>query len=90
MVEWFCRTFGFAGRLRIGNHRAQLSFGKGSTVVTQRNSESSVPNVRVEDVNRHYEHVREAVDHIGGHRRTFSQMIAGIDPKTWGGILFED
>ena len=26
----------------------------------------------------------------GGHRWTFSQTIADIDPKTWGGILFEE
>ena len=29
-----------------------------------------------------------AVD-IGGHRWTFSQTIADVDPGTWGGILFE-
>jgi uncharacterized glyoxalase superfamily protein PhnB len=26
---------------------------------------------------------------IGGHRWTFSQTIADIDPSTWGGILFK-
>ncbi len=26
---------------------------------------------------------------IGGHRWTFSQTIADVDPLTWGGILFE-
>ncbi len=25
----------------------------------------------------------------GGHRWTFSQTIADVDPSTWGGILFE-
>jgi uncharacterized glyoxalase superfamily protein PhnB len=25
----------------------------------------------------------------GGHRWTFSQSIADVDPKSWGGILFE-
>lgn len=29
------------------------------------------------------------VEDIGGHRWTFSQTIADIDPQTWGGILFE-
>ena len=33
-VEWLCRSFGFSERLRIGNHRAQLSFGEGSIIVT--------------------------------------------------------
>lgn len=27
---------------------------------------------------------------LGGHRWTFSQTLADVDPKTWGGILFED
>ena len=29
------------------------------------------------------------VEDLGGHRWTFSQTIADIDPQTWGGILFE-
>ncbi len=33
-VDWLCRSFGFVERLRIGNHRAQLSFGEGSIIVT--------------------------------------------------------
>jgi hypothetical protein len=33
-VDWLCRSFGFVERLRIGNHRAQLSFGEGSVIVT--------------------------------------------------------
>lgn len=44
-VDSLCRTFGFTERLRIVNHRSQLSYGEGSLVV---------------------------------------------DPKSWGGILFED
>lgn len=28
------------------------------------------------------------VKDIGGHRWTFSQTIADVDPSTWGGILF--
>ena len=110
-VEWLCRTFGFVERLRIGNHRAQLSFGEGSLVVTQRSKDSSASFsvlVRLEEVDSHYERVKESgaqiisppanypygerqytVQDPGGHRWTFSQTIADIDPKTWGGILFE-
>src|SRR5258705_5823881 len=29
------------------------------------------------------------VEDLAGHRWTFSQTIADIDPKTWGGTLFE-
>lgn len=111
-VAWLCRTFGFRERLRIGNHRAQLSFGEGSLVVTQKSADSN-PSfsvmVRVNEIDRHYKAVKEAgaqiigvptdypygerqytVEDPGGHRWTFSETIADIDPKTWGGILFEE
>ena len=35
-VEWLCDTFGFSERLRIGDHRAQLRFGDGAVVVSER------------------------------------------------------
>ena len=111
-VAWLCRTFGFTERLRIGKHRAQLSFGKGSLVVTKKSTESNGSfsvMVRVDDIDRHYETVKESgaqvigvptdypygerqytVEDPGGHRWTFSQTIADIDPKIWGGILFEE
>jgi uncharacterized glyoxalase superfamily protein PhnB len=111
-VEWLCRTFGFTERLRIGNHRAQLSFGEGSLVVTQGRAGSNASfsvMVRVDEIDSHYEHTKESgariisaptdypygerqytVEDSGGHRWTFSQTIADIDPKTWGGILFKD
>jgi uncharacterized glyoxalase superfamily protein PhnB len=111
-VEWLCRTFGFTERLQIGNHRAQLSFGEGSLVVTQGRAGSNASfsvMVRVDEIDSHYEHAKESgariisaptdypygerqytVEDSGGHRWTFSQTIADIDPKTWGGILFKD
>lgn len=65
--------------------------------------------VRLDDLDRHYEHVvasgakiinpptdypygerQYSVEDPGGHRWTFSQTIADVDPKTWGGILFEE
>jgi uncharacterized glyoxalase superfamily protein PhnB len=122
-VDWLCHTFGFVERLRIGNHRAQLTFGSGSVIVTGRpvdpstkSSEVSLPvgglshsvTVRVADVDQHYTHAKQAgahivrppsdypygerqysVDDLGGHRWTFSETIADIDPKDWGGTLFE-
>lgn len=62
-VEWLCRCFGFVERLRIGDHRAQLSFGDGSIVVTGAPGSSGGDGshsvmVRVPDVNRHYQHAR--------------------------------
>jgi hypothetical protein len=32
-VDWLCRAFGFHARLRIGEHRAQLTFGAGAIVI---------------------------------------------------------
>jgi uncharacterized glyoxalase superfamily protein PhnB len=34
-IEWLCETFGFTERWRVGNHRAQLSFGEGAVVVME-------------------------------------------------------
>jgi uncharacterized glyoxalase superfamily protein PhnB len=111
-VDWLCHTFGFVERLRIGNHRAQLSLGGGSIVVTQQNDGSSASfsvMVRVNDIDHHYERVKQSgaqiispptdypygerqytAQDLGGHRWTFSQTIADVDPKSWGGILFQD
>jgi uncharacterized glyoxalase superfamily protein PhnB len=108
-ATWLCQAFGFKERLRIGNHRFQLSFGEGSIVVIERKvSGTSSIMVHVDDVDSHYERVKESgariinpptdypfgerqytVEDLGGHRWTFSQTIADVDPKTWGGTLFE-
>lgn len=107
-VEWLCRSFGFVERLRIGDHRAQLLFGEGSVIVTGQGDGPGTSSllVRVDDIDSHYEHAKQAgarivspptnypygerqytVEDPGGHRWTFSQTIANVDPKTWGGTL---
>jgi uncharacterized glyoxalase superfamily protein PhnB len=119
-VEWFCNWFGFVERLRIGNHRSQLTFGKGSIIVTGQSVDPSAPispsgvalshsvMVRVDDVDSHYERTKQSgtrivsppadypygerqysVDDLAGHRWTFSQTIADVDPSTWGRMLME-
>lgn len=107
-VAWLCRTFGFVERLRIGTHRAQLSFGDGCLVVIQGDRASCSVMVRVADVNEHHERAKQSgativnppaeypygerqytAEDIGGHRWTFSQTIADVDPETWGGIFFQ-
>lgn len=69
-VGWLCSVYGFRERVRIGNHRAQLIFpGGGSLVVTQSVPEQNAPTggyachrvmVRVSDIDSHYRH---AVEH---------------------------
>jgi uncharacterized glyoxalase superfamily protein PhnB len=63
-VRWLCSVFGFREHVRIGNHRAQLTFPNGgSLVVTQMSPapDSQVGGhlchrmmVRVADVDEHY------------------------------------
>jgi uncharacterized glyoxalase superfamily protein PhnB len=108
-------VFGFAERLRIGNHRVQLVFGGGSIVVIQRSLDEMCFHsnhgvmVRVDDVDAHCARTKAAganvvcepadypygerqysVVDIGGHRWTFSQSIADVDPASWGGELVEN
>ncbi len=59
-AQWLCEKFGFRERLRIANHRIQLSLGDGAVVVTERapgappaDSAHSVL-VRIEDVDAHH------------------------------------
>lgn len=106
-ADWLCQAFGFRKRLRIGNHRCQLSFGQGSVVVIERNEPGiSSVLVHVDNVDSHYERANQSgariinpptdypfgerqytAEDIGGHRWTFSQSIADVDPTTWGGEL---
>lgn len=108
-AAWLCQAFGFKERLRIGNHRCQLSFGQSSVVVIERKEPGiSYILVHVDDVDSYYERASQSgariinppadypfgerqytAEDIGGHRWTFSQTIAEVDPKSWGGILFE-
>ena len=57
-VGWLCDTFGFTERWRAGGHRAQLAFGNGAVVVTERRLVAGPVSllVRVDDVGVH--HVR--------------------------------
>jgi uncharacterized glyoxalase superfamily protein PhnB len=40
-VDWLCQGFGFTERLRVGTHRAQLVFGDGAVIVSQRSKGQS-------------------------------------------------
>ena len=104
--DWLCNAFGFSQRLRIGGHRAQLVFGDGAVIVTDRGDTSAGTHsvhVRVEDADRHHEQAvklgarilqppadypygerQYSAEDLGGHRWTFSQSIADVDPASWG------
>lgn len=74
-VEWLTRVFGLTERLRIADHRVQLSFGPGDLVVTQSAtsgaSDSHSIMVRVADVDTHYLRSRQGGAQIFGEPATF-------------------
>ena len=85
-VAWLCQAFGFKERLRIGNHRCQLSFGQSSIVVIER-KEPGISSIlmHVEDVDSHYERVKGSgariinppADHPYGERQYTAEDIGG-------------
>ena len=105
-AAWLCAAFGFHERLRIADHRIQISVGAGSLVAVQVGEVRGASSVmvRVANVDAHYqiavahgakvsgrpvsfpygERQYSAVD-LAGHRWTFSQTIADVDPADWGG-----
>lgn len=111
---WLCRAFGFRVRLRIADHRAQLTVDDGAVIVVRapddaiaRPSPVAV-HVRVIDADRHHDDAVRAGARIvsppidypfgerqytaedpAGHRWTFSQSIADVDPADWGGTLID-
>jgi uncharacterized glyoxalase superfamily protein PhnB len=68
-VAWLCLAFGFKERVRVGNHRAQLTFpGGGSLVVTEGTPEQNVAAggyachrlmIRVSDADSHHLHAAQ-------------------------------
>lgn len=89
-IEWLCDKFGFAERWRAGDHRAQLSFGAGTTVVTEpwpskalRERQSVM--VRVHNADAHHDHARnrgatiiqEPTDFPYGERQYTAQDLGG-------------
>jgi uncharacterized glyoxalase superfamily protein PhnB len=92
-VTWLCATFGFEERLRIGDHRAQLVFGDGAMVVTQRAGvdgkstpgSSHTVMVRVKDVFQHHDNaarlgatiVRAPADYPYGERQYTVEDLGG-------------
>jgi uncharacterized glyoxalase superfamily protein PhnB len=90
-AAWLRDAFGFSERVRIGNHRIQMTIGGGSIVVVEsddRASRKCRTMVRVESVDDHYRHAQEngAVisappeTHVFGERQYSAQDPGG---HTW-------
>ena len=91
-VQWLCDTFGFTLRVGIGSHRAQLNAGDGAVIVMEPRNEGDRPTgnvlVRVEDVNRHCEAIKQSgvrilrppTDYPYGERQYTVEDFAG---HTW-------
>ena len=75
-AQWLCAAFGFAERLRIADHRIQMSVGNGAIVLVSGNvpssgSPSHAIMVRVEDVDSHFARARKAGATVSGTPVTY-------------------
>jgi uncharacterized glyoxalase superfamily protein PhnB len=91
-AEWLCRAFGLLERLRIGEHRVQLTFGAGSVVISDGSlsGRSDAPGghsvlVRVADVDGHHANavrhgariIRPPTDQPYGERQYTADDLGG-------------
>jgi uncharacterized glyoxalase superfamily protein PhnB len=87
-AAWLCDAFGFQERLRIADHRVQLTFGQGAVIVIERNGDQEAGSsvlVRVEDVDRHHDRavkqgariLRPPTDYPYGERQYTAQDPGG-------------
>jgi uncharacterized glyoxalase superfamily protein PhnB len=98
-AAWLCETFGFTERWGAGDDRVQLAVGDGAVVVSERPDSASGEErrppskahgchsviVRVDDVNRHYEHALRRgapildppTDHPSGERQYTAEDPGG-------------
>ena len=102
-------VFGNASVIAVAKGSGQASTSPDSAGLPRENEVTHSVMVRVNDVDRHYKHVKQCgvrinnppanypygerqytVEDIAGHRWTFSQSIADVDPSEWGGILPEN
>ena len=89
-AEWLKRVFGFTERLRIADHRVQLSYETGDLVVVKSAPASGGHSimVRVADVDAHYLQSRKADADILGEPTTFpygerQYTVADIGGHVW-------
>jgi uncharacterized glyoxalase superfamily protein PhnB len=90
-VDWLCEAFGFAERLRIGDHRAQLTMRAGALVVAQGDFDASAGDrpgghstmVRVEDADAH-----RARAEAHGARITMEPTTFPFGERQYGAVDF--
>src|SRR6478752_4276889 len=62
-ISWLCDRFGFRERWRVGEHRAQLTLGNSTIVISKQATDLEIHNsamlVRVDDVMGHFKRVRD-------------------------------
>lgn len=62
-INWLCDVFGFRERWRVDEHRAQLTFGNSTIVITKQAADLEIRNsamlVRVDDVMEHFKQLRD-------------------------------
>lgn len=89
-AEWLCRAFGFKERLRIADHRIQLTFGDGAVVAAEGAKSSPGDRthsvlVRVADADAHCDRARQAgavivnppTDYPYGERQYTAEDLGG-------------
>ncbi|HWA24771.1 MAG TPA: VOC family protein [Lacunisphaera sp.] len=86
-VEWLGQAFGFTERLRIGDHRAQLSFNGGAVVITgpakAATDATHAVLVRVADVDSHHERAKKCgamIMHVPADHRYGERQYSATDP----------
>jgi uncharacterized glyoxalase superfamily protein PhnB len=75
-ADWLSRAFAFSVRLRIANHRVQMSVGAGGVVLVTgegdaRNSPSHGVMVRVADVDAHFTQAKAFGARVSGPPATY-------------------
>jgi predicted enzyme related to lactoylglutathione lyase len=89
-LNWLCDKFGFVERWRVGEHRAQLSYGNGTIAITEPRTSRVLPGpvsimVRVDDARAHCHRarergvriLREPEDHKYGERQYTALDLGG-------------
>jgi len=69
-AAWLRDAFGFSERIRIGNHRAQLTFGNGSVIViegTRANPAAEATTIHLTPINERTHSVRVRVEDVDSH-----------------------